>query len=245
MLTLFRDVLTNESLHKTLRTVIFALAAVIVARALFTHPPPSHSVTVAPTTDPKAVEAQAAVDAAKILAQVRGGAVPVTAQPAVAVVHDLAPGFSPAQINAILEATKPKTAPVLHVSANLVPPSPAPTPTPGVFTQEQISSMYQVAKSADIDAMNASKIKVDATLSQEEVPTSRLQAIFTPGGSGIGFDLARRKRFALVVGGIERGTHIAPLAGVHWEIPHTSLSAGPAVFYDRGWRVQVSVGTHF
>lgn len=249
MLTVLQWVIHSDPLHRTIRTVVFAVAAVIVVCAIIPHPslPPPAAVAHAPTPHPVAREAQAAVDSSKMLSQVQGGKVPMYAQAAVRVVHDCFVGFTAAQCFAMIQATRPKTAPVLRVNAKLVGPTPAPTPTPGVFSQEQIATMYDVARAADTSVLSDpnTKIKVDATLAQEEVPTSRLFAMLTPAGSGIGLDVVRRKRFALVAGAIERGARIAPVLGIHWEVPRTSLSCGPVAYYDRNVHAQISCGTHF
>lgn len=246
-----REVFTNEHVHKTLQTIVFAIAAVFVARAIFVHPPPpAPQVALSPapaTPHPIAHEAQAAVDAANVIAHVQGGQVPVYAQAATRVVHDCFVGFTAAQCFAIMQGTRPKTAPVMKVSANLVGPSPAPTPTPGAFTQEQIDTMLAVVKAGTAATLSDpnTHIAVTAKLDYAEVPTSKLGALLTPAGSGIGFDVAQRKRFVLIAGAIERGSHISPVLGVHWKIPHTSLSCGPAVYYDHQLRPQASCATYF
>lgn len=250
MLAVLHWLLHSAETHKTLRTVVIAIAAVFIIRALATYPVPAPAPTsapvAAPTAHPIAREAQAAVGVSNTLAQVRGGQVPGYAKPAVRVVHDCF-GFSPAQCFAIMQATKPKTAPVMHVGAKLVGPTPEPTPTPGVFSKEQIDTMYAVVKAGTAATLNDpnTHIAVKAELKYDEVPNSRLSALLSPAGSGIGFDVVRRKQFGLVAGAIERGSHVSPVIGLHWEIPHTSLGCGPIVYYEQKVRPQIACATHF
>jgi hypothetical protein len=248
----FIELFTHSAeLHKTFRTALIVAAVYFVAHGLFAAVNPPPTIVTAPTAVPAATahpvahEAQAAVDASRTVANVRGGQVPGYAQAAVRVVHDCFMGFSAAQCFAIMQGTRPKTAPVINVTAKLSGPTPAPTPTPGVFSKEQIDTMFAVAKSADAAVMAQSHIDVNAKLDYAEVPTSKLGALLTPAGSGIGYDIAQRKQFLLVAGAIERGNHVSPVLALHWKIKHTSLSCGPAVYYDQRLRPQASCATYF
>jgi hypothetical protein len=231
-----------SEIYKTVRALLFVAAFCIVAffvRDLF-HKPSGALPPVAAT--PAEREIQAVIDAQKLLAASQGG-VPAYAAPAVAVLHDVMPGFTGAQIASILGALKPKT--VTVANAKLVGPTPAPTPTPGAFTAEQIATLYGADKSAVADVLADPQTHIAVTLSQQEVPVSRVGSMFTSSGAGLGIAVLRHGHWEFNVGAVTRGSHLSPAINPAWMIPHTQLSVGPAFVFDKSLHVGFGATIHF
>lgn len=188
------------------------------------------TVSATPAASQTAKELNAAQKALQALAAQTGPA-PLYQQPAITVLREVAPGITrgltDAQIGQIITGLKKPTAPVYRVATVVVPPSPVPSPGP-------TASPYDVAYAADVAALQNTRIDTHVTIDQVEVPPSRVGTIIGSTGAGISYSVVRRGRFDLDLGVVTNASHLSPVLGVVYMIPHTSIGLGPILGYNQG-----------
>lgn len=241
----------SDQLHATIRHCVSVLGIVTIgSMALFAvlhrvAPPPApiHGPVAVFTPSPLEHEVQALIDADQALAQKSAG-VPVTLQPAIAVVKDsgVVKGLTDAQISQILSALKPKTVEAVAVHSVLSAPTPAPTPATGVYQQ-----IYAADYAATTHALRDTKIKTDVNITRQEVAPSRIGSLIASSGSGISYAFLRRGQFEVDAGLVQPNTvpHLIGAGAIIYDIPHTSLGLGPEITYNRGIHYGIGAVVHF
>ena len=186
-------------------------------------------------------EIAAVIQADRVLAASHGG-VPLSAGPAVSVIREAFPGLSPGEVNAILGALKPTTREVIGATSKIIAPTPSPVPM-----SSPDAHLYEIDKAALQDVLNDpnTHIATAVTVTREEVAPSRVGSAFAPNGSGLSYAAFRRGRFEVNLGLNQRNVHLSPSVGFDYLIPHTSLSIGPRVLYDRGAHYGIEAVVHF
>lgn len=241
----------SAEVHATIRHALTVLCILVVASlGLFAilhrvAPPPApvHGPVAVFTPSPLEHEVQALIDTDKALASKNAG-VPVTLQPAVAVIKDtgLTNGLTDAQVSQILAALKPKTVEKVAVHSVLAAPTPAPTPSSDVYRQ-----IYAADYAATTHALKDTKIKTDVTITRQEEAPSRIGSMIASGGTGISYAVIRRKQYEADLGLLQpnSGSHLIGAGAIVYDIPHTSLGIGPSVMYQHGVRYGITAVVHF
>jgi hypothetical protein len=235
-----------SELLKIAHSLIWAAALIVVAylvAPLFHHTQPA----IPPPQATTAAQVEGLVKAAQALANIHGQA-SLLQQPAVTVIHDALPatrGMSDAEIALILENLKPHYIPVASAKTTVVPPSPAPIPTPAIgYTKGQAAFLYQTSYSADVAALKNTTIATSVTLDQKVAPLGRLSSVIVGNGdAGLGFDVLRRGQLNATLSAVENKSKIHPVIGLDYCLKGTSVCAGPA--YEIGRGAAVGINVHF
>lgn len=225
---------------------VVGLATVWAWTYVATHPKPVVRVAKSPSRAASIErEVQAVILADRALSASRGSA-PALSAPAVTVIRDIPgmAGFSAGEVAQILAGLKARTKTV--VGAHIVGPKPTSSPAaPPGWTDAQSKALFQADVAATESVLANPQTHIAVTVSQQEVPPSRVGTIYTPDGSGLDVALFRRGHLEGNVGVIRRASHLSPILAPSWMIPHTSLAVGPYVSYDRRILYGISATVHF